>query len=86
MGTMNCKEFGGKVAIVTGAGQGIGRGTALELASAGAELVLANINGQTIEKVRVEVEKMGWPAGRYSTGDSLLRPVKTLRHRSDTGS
>ncbi len=47
-----------RVAIVTGAGQGIGRGTVLELARAGARLVLADINGQTIERVKDEVAKM----------------------------
>jgi len=52
-------ELRGRVAIVTGAGQGIGRGTALELAKAGANLALADINGQTIEKVKREVEEIG---------------------------
>ncbi len=37
-----------KVALVTGAGQGVGRGVALALADAGARLVLA---GRTLEKV-----------------------------------
>jgi 3-oxoacyl-[acyl-carrier protein] reductase len=52
-------ELKGKVAIVTGAGQGIGKAIALELAKAGANLVLADIRGDRIEKVKEEIEGMG---------------------------
>lgn len=41
-------ELSGKVALITGAGQGIGQGTALAMASAGADLLLA---GRTESKV-----------------------------------
>lgn len=49
----------GKVAIVTGAGQGIGKAIALELAKAEACLVLADITEDTIKKVQGEIEVMG---------------------------
>jgi 3-oxoacyl-[acyl-carrier protein] reductase len=52
-------ELKGKVAIVTGAGQGIGEAIALELAKAGANLVLVDIREDTIEKVKGEIEGMG---------------------------
>lgn len=42
------KQLAGKVALITGAGQGIGEGTALEMAAAGASIVLA---GRTMAKV-----------------------------------
>lgn len=42
-------ELKGKVALITGAGQGIGQGIALALASEGVDLVLA---GRTLEKVQ----------------------------------
>jgi NAD(P)-dependent dehydrogenase (short-subunit alcohol dehydrogenase family) len=38
-------RFAGKTAIVTGAGSGIGRATALRLAREGAAVVAADING-----------------------------------------
>jgi len=41
-------QLAGKVALITGAGQGIGQGIAFALASEGVELVLA---GRTLEKV-----------------------------------
>ena len=46
-------------AIVTGAARGIGRATALKLAEAGADLVLADIDAGGAEGVAREVEAMG---------------------------
>ena len=37
----------GKVAVVTGAGQGLGRSTALRFAAEGAKVVVADMNGET---------------------------------------
>jgi len=52
-------ELQGKVAIVTGAGQGIGKTTAIELAKAGSNLVLADIREDTAELVKKEIEDIG---------------------------
>jgi NAD(P)-dependent dehydrogenase (short-subunit alcohol dehydrogenase family) len=41
------KEFEGKTAIVTGAGAGIGRATALQLAKLGANVVVADLHAET---------------------------------------
>lgn len=46
------KTLKGSVAVVTGAGSGIGRGLAQELASHGAELALADLNNTTLEETR----------------------------------
>ncbi len=54
------KEFklDGKVAIVTGAGRGIGRGIAMTLAEAGADIVAAARTKSEIEETAAEVKKM----------------------------
>jgi NAD(P)-dependent dehydrogenase (short-subunit alcohol dehydrogenase family) len=49
----------GQVAIITGAGQGIGRATALRLAADGMDLVLADRNGPAIEALAGEVRARG---------------------------
>ena len=48
-----------KVAIVTGAGQGIGRAIALRLAGAGATVVVAEMNRRVGEAVAKEIEALG---------------------------
>jgi 7-alpha-hydroxysteroid dehydrogenase len=48
-----------RVAIVTGAGQGIGRGIALGLAEAGADLVLAARTRSDLDDVAHEIEALG---------------------------
>jgi NAD(P)-dependent dehydrogenase (short-subunit alcohol dehydrogenase family) len=46
------KNLKGAVAVVTGAGSGIGRALALKLASQGALLALADVNSATLEETR----------------------------------
>jgi NAD(P)-dependent dehydrogenase (short-subunit alcohol dehydrogenase family) len=49
----------GRVAVVTGAGTGIGRGCALVLAEHGADIVLAGRRHEPLEKAAAEVEALG---------------------------
>jgi 7-alpha-hydroxysteroid dehydrogenase len=52
-------DIGGRVAIVTGAGLGIGRGIALGLAEAGADVVLAARTESDLDEVAGEVRARG---------------------------
>jgi 3-oxoacyl-[acyl-carrier protein] reductase len=50
-------RFDGKVAIVTGSGQGIGEAYAKALAAAGASVVVADLNFDQAERVATEIAK-----------------------------
>jgi len=50
VGVLDLFKLDGKVALVTGGGQGIGRQFALALAEAGADVAIADINEQTASK------------------------------------
>ena len=49
----------GRVAFVTGAGQGIGAATAMRLAEEGAKIVLADINTEACQQIVQDLEKLG---------------------------
>ena len=53
------KDFRGKVVVVTGAGSGIGKATALAFAREGADLVIADVNGDRLAIVSAEIEAAG---------------------------
>src|SRR5439155_25737995 len=52
-------RFGGRVALLTGAGRGIGAATARRLASEGAAVAVADIDDEPAAEVVAEVEKAG---------------------------
>jgi meso-butanediol dehydrogenase/(S,S)-butanediol dehydrogenase/diacetyl reductase len=54
-----------KVALVTGAGQGIGRGIALRLAKDGAAIMLVDMKAEALEAVAAEVRALGRKAATF---------------------
>ena len=52
-------KLSGKVALVTGAGRGLGRGIALELARDGASIVVAELDPETGRRTASEIEAIG---------------------------
>jgi NAD(P)-dependent dehydrogenase (short-subunit alcohol dehydrogenase family) len=55
------QEFAGRVVLVTGASDGIGRAVALALARAGAQVILHGRNVRKLEAVHAEIGKTGAP-------------------------
>lgn len=68
----------GKVALVTGAAQGMGRATALLFAEAGANMVLADINEAGVKEVVDEISKLGGRAHAVKTDISSSSDVENL--------
>ncbi len=71
-----------KVAIVTGAGQGIGRAIALRLAGAGATVVVADMNREVGEAVAQEIEALGRKSLVVSVDVSKLDQVQQLAQQT----
>ncbi len=59
------KKLEGKVALVTGAGQGIGRAIALRLASDGADIAIVDMNEAKMSDVAGEVRDLGRKATTF---------------------
>ena len=55
-------DFTGKVVLITGAGRGIGRATALKFASHGAKVVVTDIVEANVKSVAEEINSTGGKA------------------------
>jgi NAD(P)-dependent dehydrogenase (short-subunit alcohol dehydrogenase family) len=66
------------VAVVTGASQGIGRGTALRLAKDFSGLVLAARNGEALQEVATEVKSSGADPLAFALDLSMRASAETL--------
>ncbi|PCJ46500.1 MAG: hypothetical protein COA99_02710 [Moraxellaceae bacterium] len=53
------KNLVGKVAAVTGAGSGIGKSTAIELAKQGCDLAISDINSEQLDETAKAIESIG---------------------------
>jgi NAD(P)-dependent dehydrogenase (short-subunit alcohol dehydrogenase family) len=67
VGVLNLFKLDGKAALVTGAGQGIGRAYALALAEAGADVLVADLNERTGQGVAAEIAALGRKAAFVKT-------------------
>ena len=67
----------GKIALVTGASQGIGRACALELAAQGATVALAARNVEKLAAVAAEIEAAGGVAKAYALDVASEDSIKT---------
>jgi 3-oxoacyl-[acyl-carrier protein] reductase len=67
----------GKIALVTGASQGIGRACALSLAAAGATVALAARNVEKLEAVAAEITASGGTARAYALDVASEDSIKT---------
>jgi len=61
----------GKIAIVTGAGQGIGRATARRLGSEGATVIAADMSDLAADRTLNELRSAGWTAEKF-VGDLMV--------------
>lgn len=71
-------ELRGKVAIVTGGGQGIGRAICLALAKEGADIVVADIQADSSNETVGMVQKLGRKSAFFETDVSDEQSVKRL--------
>jgi NAD(P)-dependent dehydrogenase (short-subunit alcohol dehydrogenase family) len=75
-------ELQGQVAIVTGAGRGIGRATALELARMGADVVVAEIDTGGADKTAALVQDAGRRAAVIPTDVTRRADLSALVERT----
>lgn len=71
----------GKIAVVTGAGRGIGRGIALRFAAEGADVVCVSRTVENSEKVAAEVRALGRQAWAHSVDVSDGAAVSGLAEK-----
>ena len=72
------QEYQGKIVVVTGAANGIGKALALGCARRGAKLLVADIHGDEVEKVAEEIRSMGTEAVAVEADVSLTEECQKI--------
>jgi len=75
------RELGGKIAVVTGGGSGIGRGMVLAFAAAGMHVAIADVEVAAAEKVAGEARALGVTALAVATDVAQRDSVEALAVR-----
>lgn len=76
------KDFSGRVAVITGAGRGVGRGVALHCAKEGMKIILAGIGMESLIKTEADLKAMGAETLIVQADVSLLADVEALAEKS----
>ncbi len=72
------KRWGGRIAIVTGAGSGIGKGVALRLAREGASVAVVDIDGEAAKATSQEISRLGVRSLGAAVDVALPSDVKAM--------
>ena len=76
------KSLHGEIALITGAGQGIGREIALQLSKLGVKVVLWDLNQGTCERTKEEVETEGGVAWAFKCDVSNREEVAKVADKT----
>ena len=71
-------DFSGKTALVTGSSRGMGKATALKLASLGADVVINGTKLETAKIVSDEIKSIGRESIAIQADVSNSKQVKTM--------
>jgi 3-oxoacyl-[acyl-carrier protein] reductase len=68
-------DLTGKIALVTGAGRGIGKAIAVGLARSGAAVAINDVNPDACERVAAEIQSAGWHTSRTASAAAFHADV-----------
>lgn len=73
---LGMKNFKDKIAVITGAGSGIGQALSIELAKKGAKLVLSDKNAENLDVTKQKVQTIGASCYTYTVDVSAEQQIR----------